>query len=337
MSVFKESEAYKPFNYAWAAEAAKKQVIDMSWDVHQIELQDDIRQYNTKGGLKTPTLSHEHNKKTIDTIQFLFTELDRTVADGYVKLLPYTRNNEIKTLFLTHGMKETVHQRAYALLGETLGFTDSDWATFQQYKEMVDKIAVMQDGEFDLNNPLDYTKCLTQILLGEGIGLFAAFTAMLNYKRFGLLIGFNDVNQWSLSDETAHVENNIRVVKVILPELTYEQLVELRSYTEELVKRFVASECAFIDLIGEQEGILTEDFKGYMGYLGELRLFQLGYLSLSEVRENPLDWMDWMLSGEKHDNFFEKKVTEYSHDRLKGDIDYSKYLPVLEKFRVSML
>lgn len=326
--------AYKPFKYTWAAEAAKKQVIDMSWDSHQVELQDDIRQYNTKGGLSTPTLSHEHNKKTIDTIQFLFTELDRTVADGYVKLLPYTHNNEIKTLFITNAMKETVHQRAYALLAETLGFTDTDWSVFKTYKEMTDKIDTMTEGEFDLSKPLDYAKSLVQLLLGEGIGLFAAFTAMLNFKRYGLLMGFNDVNSWSLADESCHVEFNVKVVKAILPELSYPEQLELQYYTEALVVKFVEAEKAFIDLIGPQEGIEDSEFKGYIEYLGMLRLFQLGYRSFAEVPENPLDWMDWMLSGETHANFFEVKVTDYSHDKMKGSIDYSVYSSVVEQCSV---
>jgi ribonucleotide reductase beta subunit family protein with ferritin-like domain len=332
LSVFEPSLAYKPFKYTWAAEAAKKQVIDMAWDVHNIELQDDIRQYHTKGGLATPTKTHGQNKKTIDTIQFLFTELDRTVADGYIKLLPFTHNNEIKTLFITNAMKETVHQRAYALLAETLGFTDTDWSVFQTYKEMTDKIDTMSEGDFDLSKPLDYAKCLTQLLLGEGIGLFAAFTAMLNFKRYGLLMGFNDVNSWSLADETAHVEFNVKVVKAITPELSYPEQLELQYYTETLVSRFVEVEKAFIDLIGTQEGIEDSDFKGYIEHLGMLRLFQLGYRNFSEVPENPLEWVEWVLSGAKHDNFFEKKVTDYSHDKMKGSIDYGKYSSVLEKY-----
>jgi ribonucleotide reductase beta subunit family protein with ferritin-like domain len=332
LSVFEESLAYKPFKYTWAAEAAKKQSIDMFWDIHEVELQDDIRQYNTKGGLATPTKSHEYNKKTIDTILPLFTELDRTVADGYIKLLPYTKNNEIKTLLITQAARETVHQRAYALLAETLGFENADWSAFNSYKEMRDKIEVMVEGDFCLEDPVGYAKALVQILLGEGIGLFAAFTALLNYKRFGLISGFNDVNQWSLSDETFHVENNIKIVKAVVANFSYPQLIEMKDYTEKTVEAFVKAECNFIDLIGEQEDLSIEDFKGYIRHLGDLRLFQLSCITLSEVSPNPLEWMDWLLTGEKHDNFFEKKVTSYSHDKMKGEIDYSRYTDAVNQY-----
>jgi len=326
---FTESVSYKPFKYSWAVEAEKKQRIDMTWHEGQIELQDDIRQYNSKGGLTTKTKTHEENKKIIDTSILLFTEMDKTVASGYVEILPFTKNNEIKSLFIQHAAKEVVHQRGYALLAETIGFTDADWSTFLSYKEMVDKIDVMSKLDADLSTPLGYAAKLTQILLGEGIGLFAAFASLLNFKRFGLLMGFNDVNSWSLSDETGHVENNIKVVQTIYETLSESDKGKLQVITKLLVGEYVKAEHAYIDLIGECEDLSIEDFKSYIEYLGEERLFQLGYTGKMSVRQNPLEWMDWMLSGDKHDNFFEKRVVSYSHNKLQGAVDYSKYTHLL--------
>ena len=38
------------------------------------------------------------------------------------------------------------------------------------------------------------------------------------------------------------------------------------------------------------------------------------------AKDNPLPWLDWVLNGEaSHDNFFEKRVTEYSVNGLEGD------------------
>lgn len=328
--VFTESVAYKPFMFPWAVEAEKKQRIDMHWHEGQIDLQDDLRQYNSKDGLKTKTKSHEDNKRIIDTSLLLFTEMDRTVAGGYTELLPYTKNNEIKSLFIQHAAKEVVHQRGYALLAETLGFTDADWSAFHDYKEMTDKIEVMSKLDVDLSTPLGYAAKLTQVLLGEGIGLFGAFTTLLNFKRFGLIMGFNDVNSWSLSDETGHVENNIQVVQAIYSKMSVEDQTKLVQLTIELVEEFKRAEKVYIDLVGDSEDLPKEQLKDYIDFLGEVRLYQLGYTGKLSVRENPIEWMDWMLSGEKHDNFFEKRVTSYTHNKLAGKIDYKKYLPLLE-------
>jgi ribonucleotide reductase beta subunit family protein with ferritin-like domain len=333
MSIFIENEAYRPFNYAFAAEASKKHSIDMFWDVHQIDLQDDIRQYYAPSGLQTKNVSAEGNKATINSILFLFTELDRSVADGYTQLLPYVKNNEVKAMFLTFAQRETVHQRGYALLAEALGSSDSDWKSFRDYREMLDKIDIIKEDDKDLSVPLNFAKHLTRVFLGEGIGLFAAFTLLLNFKRSGLLMGFNDVNEWSLSDEAFHVENNIKVVQIIeQADLSYLDKIELQRFTTELSDRFEKAENKFIDLIysiSDQEGVTKESLKECMGFLKRLRLYQRGYMSYEEVGENPIEWMDWLLSADKHDSFFEKRVSDYSHSGLAGEIDYSKYQSLL--------
>ncbi len=327
MSVFRESESYRPFLYPWAVEAAKKHSIDMHWHTHQVELQDDLRQYNSPDGLKTKNVSHQSNKDTVDKVLCLFTELDKTVAGGYTKLLPHIGNNEIRNLLLTFASREVVHQQAYALLAETFGFSDSDWVAFKDYTEMQDKIDVI-GGTGEVTTKLDATKLLCRILLGEGIGLFAAFACLLNFKRHGLFVGFNDVNQWSLSDESEHVLNNIKIVNAMREDLSEVENIDLDRFISTICESYVEAEELFIDLVfelGDQEDLTKEDLKDYIGYLGEMRKFQLGLLTLEEVRANPLKWMEWMLSGKKHDNFFEKRVTDYSHKRLEGGVDYSKY------------
>ena len=130
MSIFEKSLTYRPIVYAFAVEAEKRQAIDTYWHEGQIDLTDDLRQYHSKDGLATPNFSHEHNKEILDKLLPFFTQLDMEVAGGYVQLIPYVKNNEIRSLFIAEAAKEIRHQRAYALAGETFGFTDTDWATF---------------------------------------------------------------------------------------------------------------------------------------------------------------------------------------------------------------
>ncbi len=328
MSVFKESTSYRPFVYPWAMEAAKKHAIEMFWDVHQIELQDDLRQYNSKDGLKTKDVSHETNKYIIDQLLCVFTEMDKTVAGGYIQLLPYIQNNEARTWFLTVAQRETVHQRGYAILAETFGFTDKDWSRFSEYAEMRDKLDAMTASHLNGRDEYKAAVILATILLGEGIGLFGAFAVLLNFKRQGKLMGFNDVNQWSLLDEQDHVNGNIKFLNEMRKDLTEAENWSLDRLIEQVVEKYTNAEYKFLDLlyaVGNQQDLAIEDVKLYISYLGKLRLFQLGLLSLEEVPQSPLDWMDWMLSASRHDAFFEKRVTDYSHKRLEGGVDYSKY------------
>ena len=195
MSIFTPSESYRPFKKSWAVDAEKEHRVSMSWHEDQVDLSDDVRQYNTKDGLKTDNVSHEDNKKIIDNLLMLFTEMDANVGEGYTKLLPFVRNNEVRTMMIQFAAREVVHQRAYALAAETFGFTNSQWAGFRQYKQMTDKLDIISQSVGDLSKPLNFAKYLTVVFMGEGIGLFGAFACLLNFKRYGLLMGFNVVNE----------------------------------------------------------------------------------------------------------------------------------------------
>lgn len=336
MSIFEYSETYRPFVNPWAVEEASRQAIDMFWDKHQIDLVEDVRQYSS-GGLGTDNVTHEQAKAIIDSTICLFTEMDRVVGEGYTYLLPMVKNNEIRNVLITQTATEVKHQRCYAIAAETFGFPDSAWLAFSDYKEMVDKLDVMADDYFDRetsSKAFTFAAKLTQIAIGEGIGLYAAFANLLNFKRFGKLVGFNDVNQWSLLDEQRHVETNFRIIKMVREQdLTEKERIELEQYTRMLIKEYVKAEHAYIDLVyrmSDQEELTKEEMKEYILYLEDLRLYQLGYLFASEVRENPLPWMEWLLAGGKDDKFFEKKVTDYLHKKLEGKVDYSAYFKQLE-------
>ena len=115
MSIFQENISYRPFSYPWAVEAEKKQRVDMHWHENQIELQDDLRQFNNQGGLETAHVSHTINKNIVEKLLMLFTEMDVAVGGGYAKVLPHVKNNEIRTALFTQCAREVTHQRAYAL------------------------------------------------------------------------------------------------------------------------------------------------------------------------------------------------------------------------------
>lgn len=195
MSIFTPSLSYRPFKYPWAVEAEKDRRISMMWHENQIELVDDLRQYTSKDGMKTANVSHENNKLILNKLLMLFTEMDASVGEGYTKLLPHIGNNEIRTLMMTNAAREITHQRSYALAAEAFGFTDAQWGEFREYKEMLDKINLLGTDVGDLSVPLNWAKYLVTILLGEGISLFGAFACLLNFKRFGLMMGFNVVNE----------------------------------------------------------------------------------------------------------------------------------------------
>jgi len=49
-------------------------------------------------------------------------------------------------------------------------------------------------------------------------------------------------------------------------------------------------------------------------------LLQLGLKPNYEIKDNPLPWLDWVLNGVEHTNFFENRATEYSKGSTTGSL-----------------
>ena len=86
----------------------------------------------------------------------------------------------------------------------------------------------------------------------------------------------------------------------------------------------ISHEDAFIDRafeLGSVEGLNPEDVKKYIRYIGDIRLSQLNLQPIYNIGNNPLPWIDVMLNGVEHANFFENRATEYSKASTKGTWD----------------
>lgn len=328
MSIFVDNVAYRPFQYPWAVEVEKKHRIAMHWHEDQVELADDLRQWNSKGGLETENVPDKHNRNLVEKLIMLFTEMDVQVGAGYAKMLPYVKNNEIRTMMMTFAAREITHQRGYALAAETFGFTNSDWSQFKSYKEMQDKIDLITEDIGDLSDPLQFAKQLSTVFLGEGIALFGAFACLLNLRRFALMQNFNVVNEWSLKDEQEHVTNNMKVLLEVRKDLTNDQNKELDQYIEKVITKYVEAEKTFIDLVfemGPQEDMTKEQARSFIDYLGQLRRFEIGLVNEQDIPENPIPWIDYLLTANTHTAFFESRSGFYSHNKLAGEVNYDKY------------
>lgn len=122
--------------------------------------------------------------------------------------------------------------------------------------------------------------------------------------------------------------------EIIKSDLSEDEIKELSDFIIDLVSRYVEAEHRFLDLVFEmsdQEKMTKEEAKEYIDFLGQLRLAEVGLISWDQVPENPLPWMDYILSGSKHSNFFEMRVTDYSHSGLSGGINYDKFKSILSE------
>jgi ribonucleoside-diphosphate reductase beta chain len=145
---------------------------------------------------------------------------------------------------------------------------------------------------------------------------------LLNFPRHNLMKGMGQIVTWSIRDETLHVEGMSQLFRTFIqenPELWNDDLkYEIYCAAE----RTVELEDAFIDLCfkgAEVPDLTPQEVKDYIRYIADRRLLGLGMKKIFSSEQNPLPWLDYMLNGVEHANFFEQRATEYSRASTTGN------------------
>lgn len=313
MSLLQYNKTYKPFQYPWAMEIAESHE-KIHWGSWEAKLQEDVNQW--KGGKIS-----EVEKNHITQILRLFTQSDVQVGGNYCDLfIPKFKNNEIRSMLLSFANREGTHQRSYALLNDTLGLPEEEYGAFLEYKQLRDKIEFMQDN--DVSSKKGLAKALAQSACNEGMSLFSAFVMLLNYQRFGKMKGMCEIVEWSIRDETMHVQGMTQLFREFLKQHPRVINDEFKKSVYKMFREAVKLEDKVIDLayeMGNIEGLEKEAVKQYIRYLADRRLIQLGLKANFKVKNNPLDWVDWIINGDSFKNFFEGTVTDYNAAGMSGD------------------
>lgn len=306
---------FKPFDYPWAYDAYKLQV-KMHWTPEEVPLADDIKDFNVK-------LS-ETERTVITQLFRFFTQADVDVAGGYCQhYLPTFKPPEIRMMLSQFAAMEATHIDAYSQLIETLGLPDSEYKMFGEYKSMRDKHEYLE--RFNMDTPANIAKSIA-VYSGftEGVQLFSSFAILLNFPRNNLMKNMGQIISWSVRDENLHTEYLCKLFRTYIEENPHLWDDSLKSSLYSIAERIVELEDAFIDTVfaaGPLQKLGPDDVKGYIRYIAGRRLKQLGLKNVFMIEDNPLPWIDAMINGVEHTNFFENRPTEYAKAATTGNWD----------------
>ena len=315
MSLFKERNYYKPFDYDWAFESYGT-MQKMHWLPSEVPLHEDIRDWNER-------LTKEE-KNLINQILKFFTQGDVDIAKAYLdKYIPKFKSPEVRMMLSSFATSEANHAHAYSLLNDTLGEPALlDFKAFQEYKEMADKHTYLfKDKGEGVEGLVRDIACFSAF--GEGLQLFASFVMLLNFQRYGRMKGMCQIVTWSIRDETHHVESMIKLFKTLIKENPKIWKDKFKKTIYQTARDMVELEDKFIDLafeMGGIRGLTSDEVKKYIRYIADRRLLQLSLKPNYGVKDNPLGWLDWVLNGVEHANFFENRATEYNKGATTGKL-----------------
>jgi glutaredoxin 3 len=242
MSLLEQNKSYKPFSYPWAVEYATQHE-RIHWIEDELELQTDVNHW------KSDKLS-KAEKNHITQILRLFTQTDVAVGTNYLEYyIPKFKNNEIRAMLTAFASREFIHQRAYALLNDTLGLPEEEFAAFLEYTQMSEKLKFMSG--LDVHSHQGTAMAIARSVLNEGMSLFSAFAMLLNYQRFGKMPGMCTVVEWSVRDESQHAEGMAKLFRAFCDEHPRVVTDEFKKDIYEMFRTAVKLEDKVIDLAYE--------------------------------------------------------------------------------------
>jgi ribonucleoside-diphosphate reductase beta chain len=312
MSLLEERIEYKPFKYPWAYDAWLQQQ-RVHWLPEEVPLADDVKDWHR-------TLTAGERNLLTHIFRF-FTQSDVEVNNCYMKHYSQVfKPIEIQMMLSAFSNIETVHIAAYSHLLDTIGIPESEYSAFLKYQQMKDKYDYLQ--EFNVDTKENIAKTLAMFgAFTEGLQLFASFAILMNFPRFNKMKGMGQIVTWSVRDESLHTASIIKLFRTFIDENPEVWNEELRRDLYVCCETVVTHEDAFIDLafeLGSIEGLEAGEVKLYIRYIADRRLMQLGLQSVYRIEKNPLPWMEEMLNGVEHANFFENRATEYSKAATRG-------------------
>ena len=313
MSLLEERIQYKPFKYPWAYDAWLQQQ-RVHWLPEEVPLADDVKDWHRV------LTAGERNLLT--HIFRFFTQSDVEVNNCYMKHYSQVfKPTEVQMMLSAFSNIETVHIAAYSHLLDTIGIPESEYSAFLKYEQMKDKYDYLQ--EFNVDSKENIAKTLAMFgAFTEGLQLFASFAILMNFPRFNKMKGMGQIVTWSVRDESLHTASIIKLFRTFVDENPEVRTEELERDLYINCETVVTHEAAFIDLafeLGPIEGLNAHEVKQYIRYIADRRLMQLGLQPVHRIEKNPLPWMEEMLNGVEHANFFENRATEYSKAATQGN------------------
>src|SRR5665213_2097280 len=248
------------------------------WMPEEVPLGEDCKDWAAK--------LNDGERNLLTQIFRFFTQSDVEVNDNYMERYARVfKPTEVKMMLSAFSNMETIHIAAYALLLETIGMPESEFGAFLEYQAMRDKHDYMHS--FGVESHADIARTLA---------MFGGFT------------------------ESLHCEGMVKLYHAFRRETG----CVTKSVADDIIdccKTVVGMEDRFIDLafeMGPVKGMTPENIKAYIRFIADWRLRQLELPEVYGVKENPLPWLQALISGVEHANFFEARSTEYSKAATRG-------------------
>jgi ribonucleoside-diphosphate reductase beta chain len=295
-----------------------KQMKANHWEPDVIDMSKDCAQWNT--GVLSPK-----ERWIIEMGVGYFSAAEGIVGDSVLHVIEDNLTAaELKHASLRHIAEESIHMDSLLhIIGSLNIDLDEVTAKFSDIPSVQRKNAFIVRQMPELKMGIDLTQTankqkfakaifgITQVM--EGTQFYALFAMILSLHRQNKMTGIGQMFQYTLRDESNHIELGRYILTQLIAENPDLWTPEFRAELVEFMREGVELEKEFVrDCLPEDGvGMTQADFLAYVEYNADRRLAGLGLPSISGTRTNPFPWLDEVIFLRKEKNFFETRVTEY--------------------------
>jgi ribonucleoside-diphosphate reductase beta chain len=295
-----------------------KQMKANHWEPDVIDMTRDSQQWNT-GALTAK------ERWIIEMGVGYFSAAEGIVGDSVLHVIEDNLTAaELKHASLRQIAEESIHMDSLLhIIGSLNIDLDEVTAKFSDIPSVRRKNAFIQRQMPELKMGIDLTQTvnkqkfakalfgITQVM--EGTQFYALFAMILSLHRQNKMTGIGQMFQYTLRDESNHIELGRYILTQLIAENPDVWTPEFRAELVEFMREGVELEKEFVrDCLPEDGvGMTQADFLTYVEYNADRRLAGLNLPALSGVKTNPFAWLDEVIFLRKEKNFFETRVTEY--------------------------
>jgi ribonucleoside-diphosphate reductase beta chain len=306
-----------PLKYEWAYNLYKTMKAN-HWEPEDIQMQKDVEQWRSN--------EITQNERWIIMMGIgYFSAAEGIVGDNIQHVVrELVTAPELKLVLGRHAHEENIHADSLLYMISSLGINPHECeALFEQIPTIVRKNEFVTRHSNALRRDLDLTKPENKKLLAknifvfgqcmEGTQFYGLFGMILSLARQQKFVGIGQMFQYTLRDESNHIEVFRNLFMDLIEENPEIWTTEFREELVETMREGIALEKEFIRdcLPVSAVGLSAGDFEQYIDYIADRRLEGCGLPTLSPGVKNPLPWLAEQMDIKRETNFFEGRVTEY--------------------------
>ncbi len=196
---------------------------------------------------------------------------------------------------------------------DSANYCERDWDDIGRYNHQI-YLAITARQEVLRN-------LITYYIVCEGLFFYSGFAMLLSFGRQNKLPGLCEQIQYTLRDESLHIQFGVQLIKTIIEQEKNVWTIDFQNETVAHIRKATELEVAYArDILPRGVlGLNADMFIEYMNYIANRRLESLGLPPLVSNARNPFPWLAETIDLPKMKNFFETRVTEYSVNSLIDD------------------